>query len=179
VRDSTIVHGPDHRETLAARINLARQVGAAGNPRKALTMAREADAAATVALGANDQTTISARFEVAVWTGEADGAAAGAKRFTDIQQEEQLDPPPQQLIADSMTSLAECLSGAGDHAQAIQASEDAISLGQQLWAQPMPASCGCGSPRPTWSDHPVTLKLPLISAAAWRTPAPRSSAGRT
>src|SRR5207244_1708080 len=41
VRDSTREYGPDHRETLDARIALARQVGAAGDPRQALTMARE------------------------------------------------------------------------------------------------------------------------------------------
>ena len=41
MRESTTVYGPDHRETLAARIGLARQVGAAGNPGQALTMAQE------------------------------------------------------------------------------------------------------------------------------------------
>lgn len=79
MRESTTVHGPDHRETLAARIGLARQVGAAGNSFQALSMAREVDAAATAALGADDLTTLSARFEVAVWTTEVDGAAAGAE----------------------------------------------------------------------------------------------------
>jgi hypothetical protein len=32
-----------------------------------------------------------------------------------------------------MASLAGRLSDAGDHAQAVQVSEDAISLGQQVW----------------------------------------------
>ena len=134
VRDSTTVYGPDHRETLAARKGLARQVGAAGNPRQALTMAREVDAAATAALGADDRTTLSARFEVAIWTTEVDGAAAGAERFTElIQQAERLDPPPRSLIADSMVNLASRLSDVGHHTQAVQVSEDAIGLGQQLW----------------------------------------------
>jgi len=134
VLDSTTVHGPDHRETLAARIGLARRVGAAGNPRQALTMAREADAAATAALGADDRTTHSARFEVAIWTTEVDGAAAGAERFTEvIRQAERLDPPPRWLIAELMWNLAGCLSDVGDHTQAVQVGEDAISLGQQLW----------------------------------------------
>ena len=134
VRDNTTVYGPDHRETLGARIGLARQVGAAGNPRQALTMAQEADAAATAALGADDRTTLVARFEVAVWTTEVDGAAAGAERFTElIQQAERLDPPPWTLIADSMMNLASRLSDTGHHTQAVQVSGDAISLGQQLW----------------------------------------------
>src|SRR5208282_625304 len=134
VRDSTTVHGPDHRETLDARTRLARQVGAAGNPRQALTMAREADAAATTALGADDRTTLSARFEVAIWTTEVDGAAAGTERFTElIQQAQRLDPPPRSLIADSMVNLASRLSDVGHHTRAVQVSEDAISLGQQLW----------------------------------------------
>ena len=134
VRESTAVHGPDHRVTLDARTSLARQVGAAGNPRQALTMARESDAAATAALGADDRTTLSARFEVALWTADVDGAAAGAERFTElIQQAERLDPPPRSLIADSMVNLARLLSDIGDHTRAVQVSEDAIGLGQQLW----------------------------------------------
>ena len=68
--DSTTVYGPAHRETLGATITLARQVGATGNPRQALNIAREVDAAATAAFGAGDWTTLDARFEVAVWTRE-------------------------------------------------------------------------------------------------------------
>jgi hypothetical protein len=134
IRDSTAVYGPAHRETLTARIGLARQVGGAGNPRQALTMAREVDAVATAALGADDQTTLSARFEAALWTTDVDGAAAGADRFTElIQQAERLDPPPWPLIADSMANLASCLSDVGHHSQAVQVSQDAISLGHQIW----------------------------------------------
>ena len=134
VRDSTTVYGPDHRETLQARRGLARQVGAAGNPRQALAIAREVDAAATAALGADDRTALDSRFEVAVWTRAVDSDAAAAERFAElIQQAERLDPPPQLLIADSLVNLASCLSDVGDHAQAVQASENAISLGQQEW----------------------------------------------
>jgi hypothetical protein len=134
VRESTTVHGPAHRRTLGAQIDLARQVGAAGNPREALTIAREADAAATAALGADDLTALSARFEVAVWTTAVAGAAAGAERFTELlHQAKQLDPPPQEFIAWTMRNLADRLSDAGDHARAVQVSEDAVSLGQQAW----------------------------------------------
>jgi tetratricopeptide (TPR) repeat protein len=134
VRESTTVYGPAHRKTLDARIELARQVGAAGNPRQALTIAQEAESAAIAALGVDDLTTLSARFEVAVWTSVVDGAAASAERFTElIQQAKRLDPPPRVLIADIMANLADRLSDAGDHAQAVQVSGDAISLGQQLW----------------------------------------------
>ena len=143
VRDSTTVYGPDHRETLDATITLARQVGATGNPRQALTIAREVDATATAAFGADDWTTLNARFEVALWTWEVDGAAAGAERFAElIRQAEQLQARPQSpstdsmcnhVIADSMWNLASCLSEAGDHTRAIQTSEDAITLAQQLY----------------------------------------------
>jgi hypothetical protein len=134
VRDSTTVHGPAHPETLGARIRVARQVGAAGNPRQALTMALQAEAAATAALGADDLTTLSARFEVAAWTAEVDGSAAGAQRFAElIQQAKRLDSPPWLLIADSMANLAGHLSDAGHHTQAVQVSEEAVGLGQRLW----------------------------------------------
>ena len=134
VRDTTTLRGPAHRETLQATITLARQVAATGNQRQALTIAREVDAAAAAAFGAGDWTTLSARFEVAVWTHMVDGAAAGAERFAElIRQAERLEPPPQLLIADSMANLANCLSESGDHARAIQASQDAINLTQQLY----------------------------------------------
>ena len=134
VRDSMTVYGPDHRETLSARIGLARQVGSAGDPRQALTIAREADAAATAVLGADDWTTLFARFEVAIWITEVDGAAAGTERFTElIQQAERLDPPPRSLLADSMVDLAILLSDVGHHVQAVQVSEEAVGLGQEIW----------------------------------------------
>ena len=110
VRDSTTVYGPAHRETLHATITLARQVGAAGNPREALALAREVDATAIAAFGAGGCTTLNARFEVAVWTREVDGAAAGAERYAElIRQAERLEVPPQSVIADSMWNLAGCL----------------------------------------------------------------------
>jgi hypothetical protein len=137
VHDSATVHGPAHRETLDATITLARQVGATGNPRQALTIARELDATATAEFGASDQTTLNARFEVAVWTRAVDGAAAGAERFAElIRQAQRLEAPPQglrHLIATSMWNLAGCLSEASDHARAIKASEEAISLARQLY----------------------------------------------
>jgi tetratricopeptide (TPR) repeat protein len=134
VRDSTTVYGPAHRKTLEATITLARQVGATGNQREALAIAREVDAAATAAFGGGDWTTLSARFEVATWTRMVDGAGAGAERFAElIRQAERLEAPPQLLIADSTANLANCLSESGDHTRAIQASQDAIDLTQQLY----------------------------------------------
>ena len=143
VSDSTDVYGPAHRETLGATITLARQVGATGNPRQALTIAREVEATATTAFGADDLTTLSARFEVAVWTADVDGAAAGAERFAElIRQAERVQALASSLnthstcnhlIADSSGNLAECLSEAGDHTRAIQTSENAINLAQQLY----------------------------------------------
>jgi hypothetical protein len=135
VRDSTTVNGPAHRQTLRATITLARQVGATGNPRQALTIAREVDAAATAAFGAGACTTLNARFEVAVWTREVDGAAAGAERFAElIRQAERLEAPPRQaLIEASMWNLADCLSESGDHIRAIQVSEDGVNLAQQVY----------------------------------------------
>jgi hypothetical protein len=66
-----------------------------------------------------------------------DGAAAGAERFAElIRQAERLEAPPQglqHLIAASMWNLAGCLSESGDHARAIKASEEAISLARQLY----------------------------------------------
>jgi hypothetical protein len=134
VRDTTTIYGPAHRETLDATITLARQVGATGERCQALTMAREVDATATAKFGADDWTTLTARFEVAVWTRMVDGVAAGAERFAElIRQAEQLEPRPQGLIADSLWNLAGCLSEAGDHTHAIRASEDAVTLNQQLY----------------------------------------------
>ena len=134
VRDSTTIYGPAHRETLHATTGLARQIGAAGYPRQALTIAREVDSAATAAFGADNLSTLIARFEVAIWTRVVDGAAAGAERFAElIRQAERLEAPPQVLIADSMGNLALYLSDSGEHTRAIQASQDAVNLTQQLY----------------------------------------------
>jgi hypothetical protein len=63
-----------------------------------------------------------------------DGAAAGAERFTElIQQTESLNPQPQALIEASMWNLAGWLSETGDHTHAIQVSEEAVNLAQQLY----------------------------------------------
>lgn len=134
VHDSTIAYGPAHRETLRARIGLARQVGAAGKPGEALTIAREVEAAAAAALGAGDRATLSAGFEVAIWTGALDGPAAASERFAGmIRQAEQVEPRPRSLIAEGMWNLAAWLSESGDHARAVQASEGAVNLAQELY----------------------------------------------
>jgi hypothetical protein len=108
-------------------------------------MAREADAAATAALGVDDRTTLSVRFEVAIWTAEVDGAAAGAERFTElIQQAERLDPPPRSLIADSMVNLASYLSDVATTPRRSRSARMLSASASRNGAQRMPASCGCG-----------------------------------
>ena len=63
-----------------------------------------------------------------------DGAAAGAERFAElIRQAEQLEAPPQGGDRRQHVESRQCLSESGDHARAIQASEDAINLAQQLY----------------------------------------------
>jgi hypothetical protein len=136
VHDSTTVHGTAHPTTLAARIVLARQVGAAGDPHQALAMAREVDAEATASLGTGHWWTLSARFEVAIWTRRVDGAAAGAERFAElIQQAEQLEPQPRKVIISSMWNLGSCLSDAGDHLRAVQVSQAAVDEARQAYGE--------------------------------------------
>ena len=78
-----------------------------------------------------------------------------------------------------MWNLAECLSEAGDHARAIQASEDAINLTQQLYGDTHVKGPERRLTHAEVVGHPVTTKLPPISAAIWRTSAPKTSASRT
>ena len=136
VRDSTAVHGAAHPKTLAATVMLARQVGAAGDPHQALAIARGIDAQATASLGAGHWTTLNARYEVAVWTREVDGAAAGAEHFAElIEQAEQLEPQPRHLIMSSMWQLGGCLSDTSDHARAVQVSKAAMDEARKAYSE--------------------------------------------
>jgi hypothetical protein len=67
-------------ETLTPRIVAARSTGQSGDTALALQLAREAEADSVRFLGEDHPTTVSCRFEVAVWTGY-DGDADGAVRL--------------------------------------------------------------------------------------------------
>jgi hypothetical protein len=67
-------------EALTPRIVVARSTGQSGDTALALQLAREAEADGIRLLGEDHPTTLSCRFEAAVWTGY-DGDAGGAVRL--------------------------------------------------------------------------------------------------
>lgn len=74
--DAEAALGADHRDTLAIKLNLARQLGASGEPGRALALSRAVVRQAIDHYGADDRLVRLARFEEAMWTREAEGAAA-------------------------------------------------------------------------------------------------------
>ena len=64
VDDSAALLGENHPDTLHARISLARQLGASGNPEQALDIARDVNTRAT-----KQNMILNARFEAALWAG--------------------------------------------------------------------------------------------------------------
>ncbi|MBZ9638087.1 tetratricopeptide repeat protein, partial [Streptomyces sp. PSKA30] len=67
-------------ETLSPRIVVARSTGQSGNTTQALQLAHQVAADSVRLLGEDHPTTLSCRFEVALWTGY-NGDAAGAVRL--------------------------------------------------------------------------------------------------
>lgn len=84
VRDSVAALGEHHPDTLAAQTILARQLGAVGQPAEALSLARAVVDDATREVGPDDHLTLNARFEVAVWIREVDGATAAIPAFGEL-----------------------------------------------------------------------------------------------
>jgi hypothetical protein len=161
-------------------VALARQVGAAGDPNRALTLAREIDAEATATLGADHEITLSARFEIAHWTREVDGAAAAAEGYAKlIEQMEALEPEPWSAITDVMWNLGSCLSDVGDHARAVQISAAAIEQARQAYGDTHIRVLRMRLTHIEWSDRQATLGLRPHLAAGWPVTAPNSSANRT
>ena len=107
-----------------ARITLARQLGAAGDPVEALASAtRVADQAD------NDSTRMAARFEVAVWTRATAGPEAGAEQFSMLLQEaESRDPPDWDLLTDCRWNIGGALLQAGSAADSADVLRAALRL---------------------------------------------------
>lgn len=115
VDDSSALLGENHPDTLRARISLARQLGASGNPEQALDIARDVEARAT-----EQNMVLTARFEAAVWTRDLDGPAAAARCFRElVEYAESLESVPRFFIIDCACNLCAALIDAGDAEAAL------------------------------------------------------------
>ncbi|MET7575317.1 tetratricopeptide repeat protein [Streptomyces sp. NPDC005492] len=102
-------------EALTPRIAVARSTGDSGDTALALQLAREAEADGIRLLGEDHPTTLSCRFEVAVWTGY-DGDADGAVRLWEALDDHLIGKGlgPVELILDVRRNLAYWTLIAGD-----------------------------------------------------------------
>jgi hypothetical protein len=121
VRDSVVEFGVDHEDTLQARIDLARQTGAAGDPHEARWQADAVLADATVHFGPDHRVTLSARYEVAVWIRSTDGPAAGVQAFSAfIDQARTLGTAHESLAVDASWNLGGAVLETGDAEHATE-----------------------------------------------------------
>nr|WP_237330735.1 tetratricopeptide repeat protein [Streptomyces sp. BA2] len=119
--------GPDHRQTLRIRLQLADLRGMAGYPDEALTGLREALVDCERVLGPHDRDTLRARHELAHahgLVGDVAGALASLEQILVVRQWVLGDDHPETL--DTRGSLALWWGDAGDTAGAITALEQLI-----------------------------------------------------
>ncbi|MGW7068512.1 tetratricopeptide repeat protein [Streptomyces sp. NPDC054855] len=119
--------GPDHRQTLRIRLQLADLRGMAGYPDEALTGLREALVDCERVLGPHDRDTLRARHELAHAHGlvvNVAGALARLEQILVVRQWVLGDDHPETL--DTRGSLALWWGDAGDTAGAIAALEQLI-----------------------------------------------------
>lgn len=133
VRDSAAELGAHHPETLAARVDLARQTGALGYPEEALALARAVVEEATAHLGPAAPVTLAARSEAAGWVravaGPAEGVAAFAALLDDLTA---LGEPGRAAAVDARRGLGGALADAGEPARAVEVLRTAVADAARL-----------------------------------------------
>jgi hypothetical protein len=127
--ESTALLGADHPDTLLARIGLARQLGASGNLRQALDIARDVGARAT-----QQDMILSARFEAALWTRDLDGPAAAARLFRELlEYAESLESVSWSFVIDCAWNLGGALVDAGDAEAALPLLDNTVEESKRVY----------------------------------------------
>lgn len=134
VRDSVAMFGAEHKDTLQARIELARQIGAAGDPHEARLLADAVLADASARLGASHWVTLSARFETAVWVRATDGPTAGMQAFGALVDEARLlGAEYEALVVEANWNLGGAVLDAGDAERAVEILAATIRAGVRVY----------------------------------------------
>jgi hypothetical protein len=127
VDDRAALLGEDHPDTLGARLTFARQLGGAGSPEEALALAQTVGERAATVHGPDHWIALGARFEIAAWTRDVHGDAAGADKFLALAQ--QIGSLPEvnlSLFVDTMWNLGGALVDSGDATAAVGVLADAV-----------------------------------------------------
>jgi tetratricopeptide (TPR) repeat protein len=128
VRDGETLLGRTHPRLLSAKLTLARQLGASGNQEEALAIASDVAALALEHNGPNDELTLGARFEAAVWTRHVHGDAAGVEVFGGLlEHAHSVDTVSWPFLIDTAWNLGGALLGSGDAAAAVSVLEQAAA----------------------------------------------------
>ncbi|GGW73062.1 DUF3710 domain-containing protein [Streptomyces xantholiticus] len=149
---STQVLGPEHPDTLSARLNLAHWRGKAGDAAGTAAALAELLPVCERVLGSEHTNTLTNRHNLARWRGEAGDAAGAAAAFTELLPvyERVLGPEhPHTLI--TRLSLARWRGEAGDAAGTAAALSELLPVCERVLGR----------------EHPDTLSARL-SLAHWR-----------
>ncbi|HMR49836.1 MAG TPA: tetratricopeptide repeat protein [Arachnia sp.] len=84
LEDQLAVHGPDHRDTLDTRYNIAFWTGEGGDYAEALRLTTELLPDRTRVLGKDHSDTLTTRNNIAVWTGNAGNPTEALRLFTEL-----------------------------------------------------------------------------------------------
>ena len=120
-------HGPEHRSTLAALVNLERWRGQTGNPAEAVTVFNDLVDRMVRVLGFDDSHTLAARVMLAQFRRETGDAAGALAAFTDLMDRSKRllgrNHPTTLMIR---CNLAGCRGMTGDAAGAAEAIADLL-----------------------------------------------------
>ncbi|RKT69506.1 hypothetical protein DFJ66_2736 [Saccharothrix variisporea] len=134
VAEHTALSGPTHRATLFARLGLARQLGGTDEVEEALATATDVVEQSRRLFGEDDSLTLSARFEVCVWSRAVHGEKAGAEQFADlaryVETQDKADPV---FLTQCRLNLGAALTGAAEFTDAVTVLTDAVRMSSELW----------------------------------------------
>jgi hypothetical protein len=134
-----------------ARIKLARQIGAAGDPHEARLLAEMAPADAHAHFGAVHWVTLSARFETAVWLRDTDGPTAGIQAFSALVDEvRMLGAEHEWLVVAANWNLGGAVLETGDAQRAAEIRSAAVQAGGRIYGV----------------DHVIVLEMRLTHLTA-------------
>ena len=140
--------GPEHSDTLAARGNLARWLGAAGQPGQAAAQLRDLLDDFLRVLGPDHPDTLTGRGNLARWLGEAGQPGQAAAQFRDLLTDflRVLGPDHPDTLT-TRGNLANWLGAAGQPGQAAPSSATCSKTSCGCWDPTTPT---LSPPAPTW-----------------------------
>ena len=147
-------YGPEHRDTLAARANLARWTGEAGDAAGARDQFAALLPMAERVLGAEHPDTLAAHHNLAYWTGQAGDAAGARGQYAALLpiSEQVLGPEHPDTLA-ARANLAYWTGAAGDAAGARDQVAALLPIEERVLGPEHPDTLAARANLATWTGQ--------------------------